>query len=107
MYKEGWKKLSEEWHDKAAQIAEQTELHDEAQKEKKRWYAIFLKNGAMANEVLECEEKTRKVEDQCAELANDSNHETDTICEFNKKDVSARWQYFVCATGLFSLKAVI
>ena len=50
----------------------------------------FFLNGAMANEVLECEEKTRKVEDQCAELANDSNHETDTICEFNKKDVSAR-----------------
>ena len=43
MYKEGWKKLSEEWHDKAAQIAEQTELHDEAQKERRDDTPFFLK----------------------------------------------------------------
>ena len=52
----------------------------------------------MANEVLKCEKETRKVEFQYAKLANDSNHETDTICKFNKKYVSARRQYFVHAT---------
>ena len=88
MYKEGWKKLSEE----CVGMIKQQKLQSKQSymTQHKKMIRHFFLNGAMANEVLECEEETRKVEDQYAELANDSNHETDTICEFNKKDVSAR-----------------